>query len=171
MSDSQLETRMSLLAGALYLVGALLLVVTLVDYLATIWPHRPSAVEWRYGSVGLAGGFLLSPLLGLTLILMAGAWSASRSALWTTEIVGVVVAVTLVVLSALFILDGLQVRASVAEEMKGPFLFGVAKALFKLLTGAAAFFLASVAARRVRRTTLVTGSAKKGAAGTLVVGG
>lgn len=169
MAESQLEARLRPLAGALYLAGTLLLIVTLFDYLATIWPHRPSAVEWRYGSAGLLGGFLLSPLLGLALIALAGAIVQSRAALVSTEVVGVVVGALLLVIPALFLLDSLQVRASIEEEMRGPFLFGVGKAVFKLLTGAAAFLLLGLAARRVRRQLPAAEDGKKGK-GTLVVG-
>lgn len=169
MPASDYEDRLRLIAGALILTGVLLVLTTGVDYLAGIWPYRPSAVEWRYGSVGLAGGFLLTPLLGVALLLLAGAIGGSRLALWATFLVAVTITIALVVLSGLFVLDALQVRASVAAEMKGPFLFGVGKALFKLLTGALGFLMLGIAARHVLRSVASLPQGPKGK-GTLVVG-
>jgi len=169
MSESVLETRLSMITRVLYVAGLLLVITTLVDYLATIWPHRPSAVEWRYGSIGLAGGFLLTPLLGMALVLLAATWGGSRPALWVVQITALGFALILVAAAGLFVLDSFQVRASVEEGMKGPFLFGIAKALFKLLTGAIALAMIGLAARNVRRA-LSPGSPDKKRAGTLVVG-
>src|SRR5712692_6641542 len=96
-----------------YLLAALLVVVPLVDYLASIWPPRLGEVQWRYASEGLLAGFLLTPYLGLALASGVAAWREHGRALqWFGRLTRVAVAV-LVVVSGDFALNVLQLRETV----------------------------------------------------------
>jgi len=148
MTDNDSQLRLARIAGAVYFTSFLLVLLTAVDYAASIWPWRPGAVEWRYGAAGLLGGWLLTPLLGVVLALLLATILRSRVALWLILLTGVLTALLLLAVMGLFSLDALQVRASIREDAGSGFMFAVGKSLFKHLTGAIAFLLIGVAARR-----------------------
>lgn len=55
------------LAGPLYFVAAMLVVVPLVDFVLTAPPPEFSSTQWRFNTVGLLSGHTLFPLLGVAL--------------------------------------------------------------------------------------------------------
>ena len=138
-------------APAIYFLAALLVVVPLSDLLLNVWPARFSDPGWRYGTVGLAGQFLHTPLLGLLLAALCARFLEQR---WPLRLVG-----TLCVLAALlglgaigsFTLDAVQIRASVEAAALAPYDAGVVRALAKHVTGAIAFVLIGTASFRAAR--------------------
>ena len=64
---------------ALVATGLLMVFVSLLDLGSNLWPFFPSAVEWRYGAVGILSGFTVTPLLGIVLM-VAGAYSRAPAA-------------------------------------------------------------------------------------------
>ena len=127
------------LAGPAYLIAALMIVVPAVDLISNMLPLRLSDPAWRYGTVGLGSGFLLTPMLGvLFLALLAGTIGQPTMAKvvgWVNLLLGSL----MIPLMILFALDAVQIRNAVQPEALGQFDAGVFKAVFKLLTGALAF--------------------------------
>ena len=52
------------LSGATYFIALLLVVLPVLDFATNVWPFQPGLAVWRYGSVGLFSGYMLTPLLG-----------------------------------------------------------------------------------------------------------
>lgn len=162
-------------AGAIYFAALVLIVSNFFDLGATIWPFRPGTPEWRYGAIGLTGGFLLTPLLGIVVAMIVAASRKQWVGMLVFTIPGLVIGAGVLLMVPFFLLDTIQVRSSVNPDMMGPFQFGAGKALFKLVTGGAAMLwcgivgLRWVLARRREQPSQRAG--RKGAQEGLIVGG
>ena len=139
------------LAAPAYFVAALLVALPALDFLTNVWPLQPGQAVWRYGSAGLLSGFVLTPLLGVLVALAVAAACEHGRALSVLGIVSVVVAVLFVLLTGLFVLDGLQVRASVPPQRQTQFDVGIWRAVVKYLVVSGALVWLGVAARRAGR--------------------
>ena len=114
-----------------YFIAFLLVGLPALDYVTNIFPFAPASPEWRYGSVGLLFGFFLTPLLALLLAHITAVALKDRVALRVLLVVNFTGALILLILTGLFTLDALQLRAGIAEESIGTFQVGAAKALIK----------------------------------------
>jgi hypothetical protein len=137
----------------------MLVFVPVLDIAMSVWPPQVAEVGWRFGAAGLFSRAVLLPLLGL-LLLFAVALDARRagflSALAWLAAGGCLV---LVGVTALFTLDGLQMRAQVVEELKVGWLVNMAGALLKYLIGAVGLALfAQVGLRGAKRFTRSDGA-------------
>ena len=74
MTSRSFENAESLVAP-LYFIAALLIATPLMDFATSVVPLRPGSLEWRFASVGLLSGFLLTPLLGLVIALAVAAYA------------------------------------------------------------------------------------------------
>ncbi|HEV8195249.1 MAG TPA: hypothetical protein VGP87_01310 [Gemmatimonadales bacterium] len=162
-------------AGPFYFLALLFLVLPLVDYVMNVWPLNPGTVSWRYGALGLSGGFLLTPLLGLVMMLTGSMLFGHRGMRVMVGVVSAVLALLLALGMMLFVLDSLQVRRGVAADAMWAFDVGVIKAIVKIFTGAiCSAWVALVAFRklqdapgrskRTQNAPLVVGAAERAAA-------
>lgn len=103
---------------ALYLVGVVMVVIALGDFLGNVWPFRPTAVDWRYSALGILSGFLVTPLFGLLLLAAGAALGGHGKMLRALGVVGILIAAFLLASIALFALDALQVRQQAAPGAK-----------------------------------------------------
>ena len=138
----------------------LLFLAPLMDFVMNVWPLQLDKVNWRYGAFGLAGGFLLTPLLGLVMLMVASILFENRRVLSFTAVLSSIVALGLILLSMAFILDSVQMRRrDVPETRRGSSTQGVLKALVKDVTGAVC--AAWVAFGSFRSLSGVVGPAKR----------
>lgn len=135
------------LGRALYLVAALLVVTPLLDVLSNVWPLAIGDLRWRYGTVGLLSGFLLTSLLGMALAVLTAVVLRQRRVLSVLSVLNLVAAVTLLAAAGLFVLDVLQVRGTVPVESRSLFDVGAVKALFKHATLMVSFAALGIGAR------------------------
>ncbi len=130
-------------AWPVYFLGFLLIVTPMGDFLTNVMPMRPGSAEWRYGSVGLFAGFLLTPTLGVLILLFAAIVLEHRMVVKILSVLNLLVAILFLILIALFALDVVQVRASIPEdavaEVRSRFHIGAAKAVLKYLSMVVAF--------------------------------
>lgn len=145
--DSTLAERLRPLAAAIAFAGALLVALTAIDFVLTVWPLRFGIVGWRYGSAGLLGGFLLTPLLGVAMLMVVAALYEYRGVQRIMMVFSLFMAVLLALVLMGFALDAMQVRGGVADDQRQTFDIGVIKAAFKHLTGAVAFGWLALGAR------------------------
>ncbi len=116
MTPSSPEAHLGPLKGAFYCVGALLILISLMDYAGSVLPAQLGNVGWRYGAVGLISSFALTPLLGGVILLGTAALSRQRAVLRAVGLLHLVVAVLLLVAIGSFALDALQVRRGSPPE-------------------------------------------------------
>jgi hypothetical protein len=108
----------------LYLFAVVLVVSPMIDLFSTAWPPHLGDLSWRYGFVGLGAGYLNTPILGLVLAAGVALWQGHSTTLRALGIVSVVAAVALLLVSAMWPLDFLQIRGLRAEDTRRGILIG-----------------------------------------------
>jgi hypothetical protein len=136
-----------------YVVAFVLLVVPLIDALHSIWPLRPGILQWRFGSVGVVSGGIMTPLLAELLIFSVAVILGHRWLQIGLASINALVAVIVMCVIILFALDSVQQSAAVRPDAMLSFKIAVAKTFLRLIltalaTGSLAFagyksFLAS----------------------------
>jgi hypothetical protein len=104
---------------AVYPVAALLVLVPTIEVTAGAWPFQPDELSWRFGVGGIVLKTLVTPLLGIMLAMVAGVALEHRRAVRALAVLCLVVALGTVLVTAMFTLDFLQLRAIVEPRMKG----------------------------------------------------
>jgi hypothetical protein len=121
------------LTGPLYFIAFLLILIPIVDFAPNVWPPRPGEVGWRYGTVGLFANYLMTPVLGFALAMLIAVWAKHATLLRVSGWVVIVAAICLLGATLLFVLDAVQVRASVEAERQTLVVVGSGRAIFKNL--------------------------------------
>lgn len=154
MSDHSAKSGLSLLhalAWPTYAVALFLIAMPLMDFVANVWPPAPGLATWRYASAGILSGFLMTPMVGVVMAFAAASVLDQRRSLKVFGILAAVVAVILIAAALLFVLDVLQVRATLEEEERTRILIGGAMALVKYLVAAGCLVWLSLAGIRASR--------------------
>lgn len=125
MTEFQART----LGRAGYAVAALLIVSPLVDLLGTVLPPRFGEVAWRFGTYGLLTNALVTPTLGLALLVATGLLRGRRVLVRIAAVVLTLIAVVLVAGLALFALDYIQLRGAVGAAVRGSYDAAAGKAM------------------------------------------
>jgi len=136
------------LTGAAYWTGALLILISWLDFGATVWPFRLGDVDWRYGAIGLLSGFTLTPILGGLIIVAVAALAEHRGMLRVAALGHLVAAGALLLLIAAFELDAVQLRRDMASEARTAAAVGAGKAALKLVLTASALVWIGIAGLR-----------------------
>ncbi len=116
--------------GAFYPVAALLILSPLLDVAGAVWPIRAGEVSWRFGTMGLITNGLVTPILGLALIQLIGTFAEHRGVVRFVAIIELVLGVLVLIGLALFVLDYLQLRPTVAPNAQAAYDLAAVKAMF-----------------------------------------
>jgi hypothetical protein len=114
-------TQTRFLGAPAYFMGLVLVLFPLAESVLVVLPVRAGEVSWRFGATGLLSRALITPLLGILLVLAAALLLDHRRVLRVIAIISAVGALVLAGLIALFVLDALQMRAQVPPEAKTSF--------------------------------------------------
>lgn len=151
MSDSAVSGPLGRLTRPLYFVAFLLVVFPLVDFGLNVWPLRFAEVSWRYGTVGLLAQFLLTPLLGLAIAWAIAELNDDRGIRLFLTVTCALAAVVLVVSLLEFVLDVLQMSATVAPERVSTFQVGAIRSVLKQSLTILALIWLAIAGWRTER--------------------
>jgi hypothetical protein len=121
------------LAAPAYIVGFVLILFPLVDSVAELWPPSPAAIEWRFGALGLASRALMTPLLGLLVVLGASFVADHASMQWAVGVGAWLFAATVAGLAVLFALDATHMRGLVPDDARAALDLSSLVALAKYL--------------------------------------
>ena len=135
-----------------YFVAFLLVVIPISEVVLAAWPLRFGEVTWRYGAFGMIGQGVMTPLLGLTIMLWA---AVELQQGWLVRVLGglcLLASVSFAVSIVLFALDTLQMRSAVADEVRNAFDIATFAAFTKHFAGLVGTALLSVAAYRNGKT-------------------
>ena len=146
------------LAAPLYALAVLLVGWPMIDFVQGIGAFSPGNIQWRFASVGLLSGALLTPMLGVALAMVVAAVRGHVVFQRVLAILNLVAAIVLVLLLIAFLLDVLQLRGVVPDQRQREFTSASGKAILKHATAAAMFAFLSVrgfqlSARSARRAT------------------
>jgi hypothetical protein len=124
------------IARAGYLIGALLIILPLVDALPVLFSPHVSDVRWRLGAAGILSGALMTPLFGTFVLMVAAAVLEHRRRLRILAWLCLVLAVVLTAAGGMFALDFLEVRHLAPEASRTSLTEASIKALVKFGLGA-----------------------------------
>ena len=137
------------LAGPLYLVAALLLVVPGADFVMTVPRAEFGNVQWRFAAVGLLSGHTLLPVLGVSMALLIATYLKHYTVQRWLVAACLAIAAVLIALSLGFMLDMLQVRASLPNDGRAAFSSAWKRAIVKHALSAGALAYMGVRALRM----------------------
>lgn len=150
-SDPRAAVPSRAVAGPLYFIGGLLIVLPTLDLLLNAWPLQPGDFRWRFGVVGLLASYLLTPLLGVAVLGATSALMPSALARRTIAVLNLAGAALLVAATVLFLLDLLQLRPALRPDAVASFDVANVRTVIKLLLGATALAWLGVAGLRQSR--------------------
>lgn len=140
------------LGSAAYLLAALLVVVPIADYVASIWVLRTGdPLQWRYGSEGLLASFLITPCLGLALAIAVATWRGHGRLLMLIGSVMVLAGVLLIPACGDFALNALQLRRSAPPDAVARLEMGTTKTVLEYVFVALVVVFGGFSARRAGR--------------------
>lgn len=143
LSSSSQSTPLSIprsLLLAFYVVAVAFILPSLMEFLLVSYPYRVGTAQWRFGALGLLfNSVLFSPIIGLALAAATAVMLEQRTVARVLSILTGIVALFMLIGLPFFILDFLQLRASVNPQAKRAFDFTSLKAT---LTGGLMFLTA-----------------------------
>lgn len=98
------------LIWGIYLFGVAFILTAAIDLFSTAWPMRPSELQWRYGFLGLGGGYLQMPTLGLLLIAVGAILARNATLLRIAGVACLLLGLALLISLGVFGIDVLQVH-------------------------------------------------------------
>jgi hypothetical protein len=137
------------LGGPLYFVAALLIVVPMVDFVLSVPSAEFSNVQWRFAAVGLLSGYTLTPILGLAMALVIATILKQHSVQRWLVVACLSFGAILIALSLGFLLDMLQLGASVPNDGRAAFNSASTRAIIKLALSMVALAYMGWRARRM----------------------
>jgi hypothetical protein len=136
--------RLRFLAWPGYSVGVILVLFPLADALLSISPMQFGEAQWRFGAAGQMSRALMTPLLGLLIILGLGLLLNHKWVQRGLAVMAGAAAPTVLAIAVIFALDALQIRARIPPETKLGFDITTGIAFAKYLIGAAIALAISV---------------------------
>lgn len=148
------------LVRALYPIGPLLAFASVADPVIRMYPAHPSVVMWRFGAVGVLSEGTVGFLFGVSWIIGIAALLDHRRTARTLSALTLLLGLVLAAVLALFVLDALQVRASVQPQFKQTFDLSVLKATLFLGLCVPVALVIGIAGWRSTRGRAVVASAR-----------
>lgn len=163
-----MSSRGRTVVGVLIPVALLLIASPGADLLAALTPMRPGEVSWRFGAYGLITNSLVTPILGLAIIMIVSehqGWSRS-----VAVIAAVCAALALILIAgfALFVLDYIQLRQAVGQAARGPYDSAAFKAMVIAALEAGVLLSMAVAGFRARTGDAAPGHRRRERVGLVV---
>ena len=158
--------KLSTIWAPLYFVGLLLVLIPISEVTIAAWPPRIGEVAWRFSAFGMIGQGIMTPLLGLLLMLLAALEMEHLKVAKTLGVLCGFAALGFAVLLLLATLDTLQMRSAVSAEVRNAFDIATVAAFAKHAAGLLGTVLIAFAAFRGARSTREPSGQDK-----LVVGG
>ena len=137
------------LAGPLYVVALLLIVIPALDFVLSVPAPEFADVQWRFAAVGLLSGYALTPILGVSMAFVIAALLKQYAVQRLLVVASLLLAAILVALSFGFLLDMLQLRASLPDDGRVAFSSAWKRAIVKLALSAIALAYMGVRARKM----------------------
>jgi hypothetical protein len=153
-----------------YLIFALGAVLPLVELVLAVSPLKPTQVMWRFGAVGLFASAAAAPLIMLLFLYGVALFSEDRVILYVLGTLTALAAAIMLVGSAGFTLDALQMKRQVAAGAMTKFAVASVLAFVKLVLQSIAAIVLAVSAFRAARALKREVAKRPNRSGALVVG-
>lgn len=119
--------------AGLFLTAVVVGLFPVVDLVLQVWPMRPGELTWRYGAVGLAAGYLPSPVFGVAVLVAVAYWREQTLTLRLAGFLALGAAVIILPMMLLFAVDLLEVQTLRPVEQQRPALIAGAVQEIKYL--------------------------------------
>jgi len=110
-------------------VAVLLIASPAIDLVGAVLPARPGEISWRFGVFGLLTNSLVTPMLGLAILMVVATLLERRRTVRRLTILTLILDVILLLGLGLFVLDFLQLRQAVTGTSRGAYDAAAIKAL------------------------------------------
>lgn len=167
-TESELSVR-----RLLYLCGALLIAIPLLQAAQALWPVMPSSISWRFSAANALSSVLLLPFLGLVIVIIAADATDNRFVARAVGGISALIVIGLVGSLVLFAMDALQLKTVVSTQQTNSFQSISFRVVLVTLVLTGSFsMLMVVAFRRSRDQSRELGRTdnKQGDKGSLLVG-
>lgn len=154
-------TRSSLLGFAGYFVAAVLVFLPLLDILMSVQPMSMGDMTWRFATIGVLAGAVMTVILGMFLALAVAVHLEQRRMVKLTGMLSVLGVVAFLGFMAMFLLDAMGMRALVNPEAQAAFGVASVAALFKHGCGALGLGLVALAARAESKALAASSSGRR----------
>ena len=155
----------------LYALAVLLFLQPFIEAFSATWPPRTGEVGWRFAVTGILYTMLPTVLFALLVAAVAAFFLGHRTGLRVVGVVALVLGVSVLLLTASFALDALQLRRVVRPEAKGGYdLAGIKAVVTALLAIASCAMLGIGAFRATQRIGAPSVSRKRAPGEGLLVG-
>jgi hypothetical protein len=115
-------TQLRLLGSVMYFAAAALILNSFAQFTIQVWPFKLSELNWRVGATGLVMDVLMSSVLPLALIHVAAFLNGDRKLLQLLRWVALVAGLATIGLLLMFLLDSVQIRAQLPQNVKMNFM-------------------------------------------------
>jgi len=123
------------LSAPFYAFGALLIGHPALDFITSILPFSFSNIHWRFATIGLLSNFLMTPMLGMAVMIVVAAIREHMVFQRVLAIINSVAALLLIAFLVLFVLDVVQLNAMIPPDGLKSFQNAAFKAIVKHTTG------------------------------------
>jgi hypothetical protein len=137
------------LAGPMYVVAALLIVIPVVDFVLGVPEVNLSSIQWRFATVGLLSGYTLTPVLGLSLAFVSSSVLQHHRLQRVLVFLCLTSGFLLLIVCGSFLLDAMQLRASLPAGERPGFNSAWRRAILKHFFSAVALLYLGWGARRM----------------------
>ncbi len=124
------------IAWPLYLTGLAIVAVPALEFVVTVSPLSPTLLSWRVAAVGILSRAVLTPLVGLVILLGAAVLLEHARVQRALMVVGFFGCGALLLTAVMFALDLVQLRGQVRVVARPAYDTSSAMALVKLLVAA-----------------------------------
>ena len=134
-----------------YLVAALMTVITVAEITVAIWPFHFGTVNWRISVAGVSAGAVGMLLLVWVASLAVAIAERERGVIWLVFVLSAFVAVFAAGGVAIFALDGLQMKGQVSPQMMDRYNLGFVWGAIKIILDGIAALGVAISAFRTGR--------------------
>lgn len=166
-------TQLRLLGSVMYFAAVALILNPFAQFVITVWPFKLSELNWRVGSTGLLMDALIATVLPQALLFTAAVMNNDRRTLQFLRWVVFTLGLVTIGLLLMFLLDSVQIRAQLPQNVKGNFMKVAMRAglIGTLLSILFIWFGTSMGkVLKSQGTVRVVGGGKEGTEGLLMVG-
>lgn len=115
-------TQLRLLGSVMYFAAAALILNYFAQFTIQVWPFKISELNWRVGAAGLVMDALISTVVPQAIIYFAAVMNNDRKTLQALRWITLIAGVLTIGLLLGFLLDSVQIRAQLPQNVKGNFM-------------------------------------------------
>ena len=145
-----------------YALALIMIFFPVIDFVLQVWPPVLQQSSWRFGAIGIVSRLLITPFLGLFVILVVATWREHLRVLQAFTLLNALLVLVFLALAVVFTLDGLEVRALVTPETAERFDQTALVGLFKLALAPALALLYALGGWKISRSIAKAARANAG---------